>query len=328
MERKIKYDKYDAGYAYTWAIVFPQAIAFIFALIISMISVSLKIEYDSLIQNNLVIILSMFISPIAFFMAFYITNKRNKTNFKKAVGISFKLDWLKVLLCIVISFICVFGFNEFVTLFDAIISLTGFKGSYALPLPLTNVWWLLLNLFLMAVLPAIFEEFLFRGVIFNGLKQYSSKIAVFGSALLFALMHGGIEQTVYPIFVGLILGYVMLKTSNIIYPIIIHFCNNTIVIVYNFILTLQNKTGEIVYEFEAVKIILAIVYACLAAVGIWLIIRYLFKRKNSNVKLEDFSAETQIEHKSNNNPNKMLWFAVALGVAFWILDLITGFVTI
>lgn len=325
MENKIKYDKYDAGYAFSWAIISPQIVAFIFAFIISMISIVSGVEYQSLIENYIIVAISILISPIAFGLSFYKSNKRAATNWKKAIGLDFKLNWVNVLLCMLISLICVFGFNELVNLFDGIISLTGFKGNYAMPLPLDNAGWLILNLFLMAVLPAIFEEILFRGVIFNGLKQYGSKIAVLGSAALFMLMHGGIEQTVYPFLVGLVLALVMLKTSNILYPIIIHFCNNATVIVYNFILTVQNAEFGDVYHFEAVKVILAFVYAVAAAVAIWAIVRYLIKANNKNVKLTDFGTEVQSETKEQEYPNRVLWFGVAIGVVFWIIDLIVGF---
>lgn len=325
MENKLKYDKYDAGYAFTWAIIAPQLIAFAFAFVISMISLASGIEYASLLENNIVIILSILISPIAFGLSFYKSNKKAGTKWKTAIGLNFKLNWLNVVLCVGISFICVFGFNNLVSLFDAIISLTGFKGNYAMPLPLTNAGWLILNLFLMAVLPAIFEEILFRGIIFNGLKQYGSKIAVVGSAGLFMLMHGGIEQTIYPFLVGLILALVMLKTSNILYPIIIHFCNNAIVIVYNFIVTMQN--AELTpYRFEVLAIVLAFVFAIVAAVAIWLIIRYLIKAGNTNnIKLEDFGAENQQPQNTPNYSNRLLKFAIIVGVVFWIIDLIAGF---
>ena len=324
MENKLKYDKYDAGYAFTWAIISPQIIAFIFAFVISMISLACGMEYESLLENTVIVILSILISPIAFGYSFYKSNKKAGTKWKGAIGLDFKLNWLNVIICIGISFICVFGFNNLVSFFDAIISLTGFKGNYAMPLPLSNAGWLILNLVLMAVLPAIFEEILFRGVIFNGLKQYGTKIAVFGSAGLFMLMHGGIEQTIYPFLVGLVLALVMLKTGNILYPIIIHFCNNAIVIVYNFIATIQNAEVS-VYRFEVSTIILAFVFAIVSAVSIWAIVKYLIKSNGSNnIKLDDFGTENQ-SVVTQTNPNRLLKFAVIVGIVFWVIDLIAGF---
>ena len=46
---------------------------------------------------------------------------------------------------------------------------------------------------------------------------------------------------------------------------------------------------------------------------------------NKNVKLTDFGTEVQLETKEQEYPNRVLWFGVAVGDVFWIIDLIVGF---
>ena len=327
MEKRKYYSKYDSGMAFCWAIFTPQIFAIIFVSALMIVASMIGQTYESLIENLVVNAISILISPLAFLTVFYLVNKRKKVDWKSATGFSFKLNWINVIVCIIISFICVFGVNDFVTLFDVLISLTGFKGVYALPLPLTNGWWLVLNLVLLAVLPAIMEELVFRGIIFNGLKQYGKNIAVFGSALLFALMHGGIEQTIYPIIVGVILGLVMLKTNNIVYPIIIHFFNNAIVVVYNFIYTLLNGNAMQVYEITTMGVISAIVYFIASICVVYALIKFVIK-KQKKVTLNTFEGidKISIEHNTQSNfPNKLLWFGTISGIIFWIIDLISGF---
>lgn len=332
------YNKNDAGLGFTGAIIMPQLVALVYIIILSFIANFTHQNYTTLLSENLVaVVFSAFISPIAFCSVFVIINKK-RICWTKACGLKKKINVVSVLMCILMSFICVFGVNNFVSLFDYLISLTGFKGNYSLPLPLDNGWWLVLNIFLLAVLPAIFEELLFRGVIFNGLKDYGDMTAVFGSAALFALMHGGIEQLIYPFIVGIILGFVMKKTNNVFYTMIIHFFNNVIVIVYNFILIMLAKNlVTTVYDWKYILIAIALFIVAFAL--IYVIIRFAIKKDNEQIKLDDINIDENIIEIENNNEtksiipnnnlikfNKFLWFGIIVGIIFWISDLIYGFV--
>lgn len=79
-----------------------------------------------------------------------------------------------------------------------------------------------------AVLPALVEEFAFRGVILGVLRKYSDGLAVLVSGILFGLMHGNFAQIPFATVVGLILGYIAVKTNSLLPGIIIHFLNNGI----------------------------------------------------------------------------------------------------
>ena len=85
---------------------------------------------------------------------------------------------------------------------------------------------LVLNIIVLAVLPALLEEMVFRGYILRTMRPYGDWYAVFVSSLLFSLMHGNIEQIPFAFIVGLALGWLMIYTNNIWLPVIVHFCNN------------------------------------------------------------------------------------------------------
>ena len=69
---------------------------------------------------------------------------------------------------------------------------------------------------LFAILPAICEELIFRGVIFNGLrKNFSDTFAVIFSALLFALMHSSVMQLAYPFIMGIIFAIIVQQRQNL-----------------------------------------------------------------------------------------------------------------
>lgn len=85
----------------------------------------------------------------------------------------------------------------------------------------------LVSVLCVAVVPAIVEEFAFRGVVLGTLRKYTSDgMSVFISAAAFGLIHGNLEQTPFAFCAGLALGYATVRSGSIIPGIIIHFLNN------------------------------------------------------------------------------------------------------
>lgn len=83
-----------------------------------------------------------------------------------------------------------------------------------------------------AVLPAVFEEFLFRGVILNnaraGLGDVSTILTV---GFCFALFHGSAEQTVYQFICGCAFAFVAVRSGSILPGVLMHFINNALIII-------------------------------------------------------------------------------------------------
>jgi len=77
-----------------------------------------------------------------------------------------------------------------------------------------------------AIVPALCEEFLFRGVMLKNLMPYGKTVAVVISALMFSLMHQNFYQFFFAFIAGLVLGYVFLMTGSVWCGVLIHFVNN------------------------------------------------------------------------------------------------------
>ncbi|MFW5832310.1 MAG: CPBP family intramembrane glutamic endopeptidase [Prolixibacteraceae bacterium] len=90
-------------------------------------------------------------------------------------------------------------------------------------------WW---GTFLkVAVIAPVVEELIFRGLILHGLRRnYNAFTAVVISALLFALFHLNPWQFPATFVLGLLLGWVMIRTRNILLAIIGHSINNLLVL--------------------------------------------------------------------------------------------------
>ncbi|BBM86061.1 CPBP family glutamic-type intramembrane protease [Candidatus Uabimicrobium amorphum] len=87
--------------------------------------------------------------------------------------------------------------------------------------------WIMIIVF--AVLPGICEELFFRGLLLSSFRKKMSPLAaVVWTALLFAVMHMDISRLSFTFVMGIFLGIVLLRTENILVPIVIHIlCNST-----------------------------------------------------------------------------------------------------
>lgn len=77
-----------------------------------------------------------------------------------------------------------------------------------------------------AIVPAIIEEFVIRGVVMQPLRRYGDWFAIISAALIFSLMHGNMIQIPYTFVSGIYLGYVAIATGSLWAPILLHFLNN------------------------------------------------------------------------------------------------------
>lgn len=85
--------------------------------------------------------------------------------------------------------------------------------------------------FKVAVLAPIIEETLFRGIIMHGLmRNYRSWYAILLSGILFSLFHLNPWQMTYTFFLGLFLGWLMVRTRSLPLCILAHSLNNLIVL--------------------------------------------------------------------------------------------------
>ncbi|MGE0546355.1 MAG: CPBP family glutamic-type intramembrane protease [Kofleriaceae bacterium] len=91
---------------------------------------------------------------------------------------------------------------------------------------------LVLTLLVVAVLPAICEEVLFRGVLVRGLAtRFSGPIAVIASSIVFGLYHLSIVQFFSTFTLGLALGALTLRSGSIIPGMITHLLNNAAAVI-------------------------------------------------------------------------------------------------
>ena len=94
-------------------------------------------------------------------------------------------------------------------------------------------WELFFNIFVIAIIPAIGEEMVFRGVIQRRLEKWSGNpfIAIWLAATIFSAFHLQLEGFFPRLLLGALLGYLFYWTKSLWIPIIVHFVNNALQIV-------------------------------------------------------------------------------------------------
>lgn len=107
-----------------------------------------------------------------------------------------------------------------------------------------------------AVVPALVEEFAVRGVIMQPLRKYGDKFAIVMSALIFAVMHGNMNQIPFAFVAGLALGYFAISTGSVWTSVAIHFANNLLSVIIN-VINDNTSYGVIAYYFLMTAVILA-----------------------------------------------------------------------
>ena len=108
----------------------------------------------------------------------------------------------------------------------------------------------LFNIFMIAVLPAIGEEFMFRGVLQKQFSDWANNnhFGIWISAFFFSAMHMQFYGFLPRLFLGVIFGYLFFWSGTIWLPVIAHFINNAIAVSAYFLI----NHGKIDESFEEI----------------------------------------------------------------------------
>ncbi|MDF1698925.1 MAG: type II CAAX endopeptidase family protein [Saprospiraceae bacterium] len=132
-------------------------------------------------------------------------------------------------------------------------------------LQMDGIFDLLVNLLIVAVLPAIGEELLFRGVIQNEIVKRTSNyhVGIIIASIIFSGVHLQIQGFLPKMIIGLVLGYSYYWTKSLWYPIILHFLNNGMSTVAIFFLgdnieSMENEANQP----EIWQFLIVVVFSC------------------------------------------------------------------
>ena len=111
----------------------------------------------------------------------------------------------------------------------------------------SSVGMLFVNLFVMAFLPALCEEMMFRGWLQRRLSSsVNIHVAVWVSAFVFSAIHFQFYGFVPRMLIGAALGYMYYYTGSLWAPILAHFVNNAAAVLVAFV----SYNGLVAFDFE------------------------------------------------------------------------------
>ena len=260
----------EAGFGVLLFVAIQLVVIWIARLLVNV----LNVPYTSVFSEIL-----SFVIEAVFVLSVYLISLRGKKNFIKCVGLDKKVNGKMVGLCIFIAAVCLFGLSQVSNVFIEILTAMGYHSS-ASSISVTTFWQLLLYTFLVALVPAVCEEIMFRGLLLNGLARCGKHLAIILSALIFTLMHGSPDQTVHQFILGIVFGYIVYFTGNLYLTIIIHFTNNFAVLVVNFVYNLINgaaaTSAESISETASMSVVATIfsviISLVIVAIAVYLLI--------------------------------------------------------
>ncbi|MBQ3502631.1 MAG: CPBP family intramembrane metalloprotease [Clostridia bacterium] len=291
----------DAGIAFVMSFVVAQTTAIVGMVIIQFILQACglsSIKIESFFDTALGYLVQAICMNIGFILVFiwYFKRMYKSQLFSKPDSKSYKY----LAICIIIGVSSLFLLSGVVNYFQLFVDKLGFKSatlSYELDSPGNYI----ISLVSLALIPAICEELIFRGIIVNGLKSKGSSFAIILSSAMFAIFHFSPAQLIYPFCFGLILSIIYLRTHNIIFPIILHFINNALSLSIQYF---SNSSG--VFTHSA-----SILIYSLVTLLIWIcIIIWLFK----NFKQHEVESchESEVIESPNTTSKSVeksnLWF--------------------
>ncbi|TXC78958.1 CPBP family intramembrane glutamic endopeptidase [Luteibaculum oceani] len=108
---------------------------------------------------------------------------------------------------------------------------------------------LCVNLFLVALVPAVGEELVFRGILQREIHLFTKNgwTAVVLSAFIFSALHMQFGGFIPRFVLGLVLGWIFLRTGNLVLSMAMHFANNALALFL--VHWLQPSTAD-VNEFD------------------------------------------------------------------------------
>jgi membrane protease YdiL (CAAX protease family) len=157
----------------------------------------------------------------------------------------------------------------------------------------------LLSLFMLAILPAVFEEVMFRGAVQNLFSRWwqAPIVAIIVTSVLFSAVHFSYLGFLSRAVLGFVLGWMYYRTGNLWLSIIAHAANNAVALTALYI-TKKNNPGASVSDTDPNVPAWTGLVAVAAVYGLFL----LFERV-SKYQINKPGQEELIEYEDPNRPN-------------------------
>lgn len=170
---------------------------------------------------------TMILSPLAYW-------KVKSFNVFDGIGFKRKVNGGQIAMTLPIACLLLAGFMPIASAFVSLVYMTGYEYT-GTEIVVDSFGKLVLFLVVTAIIPAVCEEILHRGMIARAGSKISFFAGIMLSSAIFAFMHGSPVQLVHQFFVGVVCTLVYYMTGSIWIPMLVHFFNNAITLIASYV---------------------------------------------------------------------------------------------
>jgi len=155
---------------------------------------------------------------------------------------------------------------------------------------LKNSFWKLI--LLTAIMPALCEEIIFRGI-FLGIylkQKIDIKKILFVNGLVFAAMHLNLQQFIYALAMGVIFAFIVFITRSVWASVIMHFVFNFTQVTLGY---LQSREIIRSYKISHGRLLIAFIIALIFIVPCYFLLKLILK-SNNDFDLNEFNSQERV----------------------------------
>ena len=307
------------GISYTVLAIIYFIISVIASAVTAIIANSIMSKYgyteisealDHIQKTDAFIYINYLLAPLMIAICVLFITKRNKIGFNQIFRVKCKPKYYVI--AVLLIFGLLFSLSNLNGISVEFFKLFGYKpresSSY---FPNLSGGMVVPAFIVIAIMPAIFEELMFRGLLLNCCENGMGSIrAILVTGFCFSLFHGSPEQTVYQFIAGCAFAFIAIRSGSILPSIIMHFINNALIVIFS-ACNLFDEAGNLAMS-NTVFIILT-VFSALSFIGaiVWLVLdkTQLKKCEKGGVKVFFLYASVAIGALG------IIWLASLFGVA-------------
>lgn len=246
----------NAGLSYSVLIILHIAISFLGGFVLGMVDIK---EYSTTYYA-----ISMLFPLLSLLVVFLIFAKGSGEDIITSSGIK-KCSPIYILIAVFISVGMFLGFGFLNEKFaELLVDIGAVLPEHSVSEAINSTGSFILFFFLIGILPAIFEEIFFRGLLTQGLKNTGRVFTVIMVALSFALYHASAVQFVYQLIYGAVLTLLAIKSKSVIPSMVAHFINNGLILVLTYFFDMtETVSSPLLIALGMVLVIASVLFLCL-----------------------------------------------------------------
>ncbi len=213
-------------------------IVFLITMVISVVAGFLPLKF---LEGNIALQLLFSQGILAVPALVYII--KYKKSYKETVRFH-KMKFIDILLCILFGILI----QPLLTFLNALSLVFTTNSVNTVMFEISEQLPFLIGVTLLAFVPCVLEETVYRGIFYNEYQKVDPWKAVLLSGALFGLMHGNLNQFVYATVMGILFALLIEATGSILSTMLLHFCINAWSVVMVYLLPKMYEMLKAFYE--------------------------------------------------------------------------------